>query len=50
MFGNGGFAPPVCSFLLLLLPVLPLTDNWPLKVDNWQRSLSLPSEPFSGWV
>ncbi|XP_023253989.1 ADAMTS-like protein 2 [Seriola lalandi dorsalis] len=31
MFGNGGLALPVCSFLLLHLPVLPLTNNWPVK-------------------
>ncbi|XP_049455336.1 ADAMTS-like protein 2 isoform X1 [Epinephelus fuscoguttatus] len=31
MFGNGGLALPVCSFLLLHLPVLPLTNNWSVK-------------------
>ncbi|XP_040000317.1 ADAMTS-like protein 2 isoform X2 [Xiphias gladius] len=31
MFGNRGLALPVCSFLLLHLPVLPLTNNWPIK-------------------
>ncbi|XP_063742587.1 ADAMTS-like protein 2 [Eleginops maclovinus] len=31
MFGNGGLALLVCSFLLLHLPVLPLTSNWPVK-------------------
>ncbi|XP_042353879.1 ADAMTS-like protein 2 isoform X2 [Plectropomus leopardus] len=31
MFGNGGLALLVCSFLLLHLPVLPLTNNWPVK-------------------
>ncbi|TKS80416.1 ADAMTS-like protein 2 [Collichthys lucidus] len=34
MFGNGGLALPVCSFLLLHLPVLPLTNNWPVKLDQ----------------
>lgn len=32
MFGNGGSALPVCSFLLLHLAVLPVTNNWPVKV------------------
>ncbi|XP_051809516.1 ADAMTS-like protein 2 isoform X3 [Acanthochromis polyacanthus] len=36
MFGNGGFALPVCSFLLLHLPVLPLTSNWPVKEEVFQ--------------
>ncbi|CAJ1087342.1 ADAMTS-like protein 2 [Xyrichtys novacula] len=31
MFGNGGLPLPVCSFLLLLLPVLPLSNNWSAK-------------------
>ncbi|XP_047444458.1 ADAMTS-like protein 2 isoform X2 [Mugil cephalus] len=31
MFGNGGLALPVCSFLLLHLPVLPLTNSRPVK-------------------
>ncbi|XP_019969253.1 ADAMTS-like protein 2 isoform X3 [Paralichthys olivaceus] len=31
MFGNGGLALPVCSFLLLHLPLLPLANNWPVK-------------------
>ncbi|XP_035027385.2 ADAMTS-like protein 2 isoform X2 [Hippoglossus stenolepis] len=31
MFGNGGLALPVCSFLLLQLPLLPLANNWPVK-------------------
>ncbi|XP_038574877.1 ADAMTS-like protein 2 isoform X3 [Micropterus salmoides] len=31
MFGNGGSALPVCSFLLLHLAVLPVTNNWPVK-------------------
>ncbi|XP_028283364.1 ADAMTS-like protein 2 isoform X2 [Parambassis ranga] len=31
MFGNGGSALPVCSFLLLHLPLLPLTGSWPVK-------------------
>ncbi|KAG7221004.1 hypothetical protein INR49_001722 [Caranx melampygus] len=31
MFGNGGLALPVCSFLLLHLPVLPLTNSWSVK-------------------
>ncbi|XP_022617587.1 ADAMTS-like protein 2 [Seriola dumerili] len=36
MFGNGGLALPVCSFLLLHLPVLPLTNNWPVKEEVFQ--------------
>ncbi|XP_029687385.1 ADAMTS-like protein 2 isoform X2 [Takifugu rubripes] len=45
MFGNGGFALPVCSFLLLQLPALPLTNNWPLKdrsegrLEQWSNHL-----------
>nr|XP_020444059.1 ADAMTS-like protein 2 isoform X2 [Monopterus albus] len=31
MFANGGIALPVCSFLLLHLPVVPLVNNWPVK-------------------
>ncbi|XP_053294017.1 ADAMTS-like protein 2 [Pleuronectes platessa] len=31
MFGNGGLALPVCSFLLLQLPLLLLANNWPVK-------------------
>ncbi|XP_073348255.1 ADAMTS-like protein 2 isoform X4 [Pagrus major] len=36
MFGNGGLALPVCSFLLLHLPVLPLTNNGPVKEEVFQ--------------
>ncbi|XP_026229570.1 ADAMTS-like protein 2 isoform X2 [Anabas testudineus] len=47
MFGNGGLALPVCSFLLLHLPVLPLMNDWPVKDrrDGWveQRNIHLQS-------
>ncbi|XP_041659708.1 ADAMTS-like protein 2 isoform X4 [Cheilinus undulatus] len=36
MFGNGGLALPVCSFLLLHLPVLPLNNNWHVKEEVFQ--------------
>ncbi|XP_036941017.1 ADAMTS-like protein 2 isoform X2 [Acanthopagrus latus] len=36
MFGNEGLALPVCSFLLLHLPVLPLTSNGPVKEEVFQ--------------
>ncbi|KAI3374490.1 hypothetical protein L3Q82_006310 [Scortum barcoo] len=36
MFGNGALALPVCSFLLLHLPVLPLNNNWPGKEEVFQ--------------
>ncbi|XP_041847264.1 ADAMTS-like protein 2 isoform X2 [Melanotaenia boesemani] len=36
MFGNGGLALPVCSFLLIHLPALPLTNHRPVKeVFQW---------------
>lgn len=37
MFGNGGLALPVCSFLLLQLPVLPRTSSWSVKVSSLQN-------------
>ena len=40
MFGNEGLALPVCSFLLLHLPVLPLTSNGPVKVNSSQNGCS----------
>ncbi|XP_032388198.1 ADAMTS-like protein 2 isoform X2 [Etheostoma spectabile] len=50
MFGNGGLALPVCSFLLLHLPVLPLTNNWPVKDRSEgrveQRNIHLQSHGF----
>ncbi|XP_073348256.1 ADAMTS-like protein 2 isoform X5 [Pagrus major] len=50
MFGNGGLALPVCSFLLLHLPVLPLTNNGPVKDRSEgrveQRSIHLQSHSF----
>ncbi|XP_068426651.1 ADAMTS-like protein 2 isoform X3 [Clinocottus analis] len=52
MFGNGGFALPVCSFLLLHVPVLPLTNNWPVKDRSEgrleQRTIHLQSHSFEG--
>ncbi|XP_030607943.1 ADAMTS-like protein 2 isoform X3 [Archocentrus centrarchus] len=36
MFCNGVLALPVCSFLLLLVPFFPLTDNWPVKEEVFQ--------------
>ncbi|KAM8851087.1 ADAMTS-like protein 2 isoform 1-T1 [Spinachia spinachia] len=51
MFGAGGLALPVCSFLLLHVPVLPLTDNRPVKDRSEgrleQRYIDLQS-PKSG--
>ncbi|XP_023146487.2 ADAMTS-like protein 2 isoform X2 [Amphiprion ocellaris] len=51
MLGNGGFALPVCSFLLLHLPVLPLTSNWPVKDRSEgrveQRNVHLQSHSHS---
>lgn len=38
MFGNGGLALPVCSFLLLHLPLLPPTGSWPVKVISLTKS------------
>nr|XP_046263593.1 ADAMTS-like protein 2 isoform X3 [Scatophagus argus] len=50
MFGNGGLALPVWSFLLLHLPVLPLTNNWPVKDRSEgrveQRNIHLQSHSF----
>lgn len=43
MFGNVGLALPVCSFLLLHLPVLPLTNNLPVKVNSSQSRGAVPS-------
>ncbi|XP_034412178.1 ADAMTS-like protein 2 isoform X1 [Cyclopterus lumpus] len=52
MFGNGGLALPVCSFLLLHVPVLPLTNNWPVKDRSEgrleQRTTHLQSHSFGG--
>lgn len=57
MFGNGGLALPVCSFLLLHLPVLPPTSSWPVKVISltnscpstaWNGSCSHNGEKFGG--
>ncbi|XP_067331422.1 ADAMTS-like protein 2 isoform X2 [Channa argus] len=36
MFGNGGLTLPVCSFLLLHLPVLPLMNSWSVKEEVFQ--------------
>lgn len=48
MFGNGGFALPLCSFLLLHLPALPPTNARPPKVDRWRRSSSFSPGLVSG--
>ncbi|XP_026168807.1 ADAMTS-like protein 2 isoform X2 [Mastacembelus armatus] len=49
MFGNGGLALPVCSFLLLHLPVLPLRSKWPIKDRSEERveQYNLPLQPHS---
>ncbi|XP_074545032.1 ADAMTS-like protein 2 isoform X2 [Halichoeres trimaculatus] len=51
MFGNGGLALPVCSFLLLHIPVLPLNNNnnRPVKDRSVGRveQLDLHLQPLS---
>ncbi|KAM7378726.1 hypothetical protein PAMP_004330 [Pampus punctatissimus] len=44
MFGNGGLALPVCCFLLLHLPFLPLTNNWPVKSSRQRLTDILQSD------
>ncbi|XP_041659706.1 ADAMTS-like protein 2 isoform X2 [Cheilinus undulatus] len=45
MFGNGGLALPVCSFLLLHLPVLPLNNNWHVKDRSGGRGEQRDTHP-----